>query len=104
MTHGFGVQLFSSEARGIMEKESIPGRYLSRTDASRYLQEHGLRIAPSTLAKLAVVGGGPPFVKFMSRALYEPRDLDEWATSKISSKRNSTSLQESRVLIRKTIG
>jgi hypothetical protein len=75
-----------------MEKASIPGRYLSRTDASRYLQERGLRVAASTLAKLAVVGGGPPFVKFMSRALYEPRDLDEWVASRISLKRNSTSL------------
>jgi hypothetical protein len=89
---GFGAQLSSFEGASIMEKASMPKQYLSRVNASRYLQEHGLRVAPSTLAKLAVVGGGPPFVKFMSRALYEPRDLDEWAASRVSSKRNSTSL------------
>ena len=71
-----------------MEKPS----YLSRVAASEYLRERGLRVAPSTLAKLAVVGGGPPFVKFMSRALYEAHDLDEWAMSKIGAKQKSTSI------------
>jgi hypothetical protein len=66
--------------------------YLSRTEASEYLQDLGLAVAPSTLAKLAVIGGGPPYVKFMSRARYEPRDLHEWAASRISPKRRSTSL------------
>jgi hypothetical protein len=53
----FGDQAFSfkEKDRGKNDAETVP------------LQEHGLRVAPSTLAKLAVVGGGPPFVKFMSR-------------------------------------
>jgi len=76
-----------------MTSSAVKG-YLSRTEASEYLRDLGLAVAPSTLAKLAVIGGGPPYVKFMSRALYEPRDLHEWAASKISRKRRTTSLAE----------
>jgi hypothetical protein len=64
---------------------------LTRTAASKYLTESGRPIAPSTLAKLAVNGGGPPFVKFLSRALYDPEDLDRWAATKTTVKRTSTS-------------
>jgi hypothetical protein len=71
-----------------------PKSYLSRTEASEYLRDLGLPVAPSTLAKLAVIGGGPPYIKFMSRARYKPRDLDDWAASKISRKRRSTSVAE----------
>jgi hypothetical protein len=75
-----------------MQKAPLNGPYLSRIAASEYLRKIGLKTAPSTLAKLAVIGGGPPFAKFMSRALYEQRDLDEWAASKISPKRKTTSV------------
>jgi hypothetical protein len=69
----------------------IKGPYLSRTAASEYLQKLGFRVAPSTLAKLAVLGGGPPFIKFMSRAFYETGDLDAWLAKRIGQKRISTS-------------
>jgi hypothetical protein len=75
-------------------REWLQRSYLSRVAAAEHLRERGLKVAPSTLAKLAVIGGGPPFVKFMARALYEPRDLDEWASSKISDKRRTTSVVE----------
>jgi len=80
-----------------MDKAPTNEPYLSRAAASEYLRQLGLRVAPSTLAKLAVLGGGPPYVKFMARALYEQRDLDEWAASKISPKRRSTSVSEKEV-------
>lgn len=69
-------------------------QYLSRADAAEFLSEQGLPISASTLAKLAVVGGGPPFAKFMSRALYQPEDLQEWAARKLSQKRKTTSAAE----------
>jgi hypothetical protein len=74
-----------------MQNVLIHGRYLSRTAAAEHLRGLGLKIAPSTLAKLAVIGGGPPFSKFMSRALYQPRDLEDWAAARISPKRSNTS-------------
>ena len=57
--------------------------YLSRSEPSDHLTREGLKIATNTLAKLAVSGGGPPFVKFLSRALYDPEDLDRGANHRI---------------------
>jgi hypothetical protein len=52
-----------------------------RTAASAYLREKwGVERAPGTLAKLAVVGGGPPFRKAGRIPLYAPADLDAWAS------------------------
>jgi hypothetical protein len=98
-----GVKLSSSEESSIMEKEPTPKQYLSRADASDHLKRRGLRVAPSTLAKLAVVGGGPPFVKFLSRAFYEPQDLDEWAANRMSPKRSSTSMPAAALSTGRTI-
>jgi hypothetical protein len=80
-----------------MQNDLVNGPYLSRTAAAEHLRSLGLKIAPSTLAKMAVIGGGPPFSKFMSRVLYQPRDLEDWAAARISPKRNSTSENVSKV-------
>ena len=65
---------------------------LRRTDASRYLARiHGLSFATATLAKMAVVGGGPAFQRCGKIPLYTPADLDAWAASKLSKRVNSTS-------------
>jgi hypothetical protein len=37
-----------------------------------------LGLAPNTLEKLRTYGGGPQFLKFGSRVLYEQSDLDKW--------------------------
>ena len=37
-----------------------------------------LGVAPATLAKWRVFGGGPPFVKLGARVLYPARDLEQW--------------------------
>jgi len=67
-------------------------RRVRRADASRYLAEvHGLSFAPSTLAKLAVNGGGPAFQRCGKIPLYTPADLDAWAEAKLSKRVTSTS-------------
>jgi hypothetical protein len=66
--------------------------YLRRSDAARYIQQRwGIRCAKQTLAKLAVVGGGPVFRKAGVTPIYAPSDLDTWAQSKIGEPRRSTS-------------
>jgi hypothetical protein len=67
-------------------------KLLRRKAASDYLHEtHGLERAPSTLAKLAVTGGGPIFRRIGRVPYYETNDLDEWVASKLSLPMRSTS-------------
>ena len=67
-------------------------KLLRRKEASRYLEEKwGVSRAPSTLAKLAVIGGGPSFRRFNRVPYYEPEDLDVWVTSILSPPLRSTS-------------
>jgi hypothetical protein len=69
-----------------------PCKNLRRKGASQYLEEkHGIVRAPSTLAKLAVVGGGPPFRRDGRIPLYSTADLDQWATSMLGTLMRSTS-------------
>jgi hypothetical protein len=71
---------------------TISPRYLLRTAAARYVRDTwGTPCSPRWLAKLAVVGGGPPFRKAGRFPLYAPDDLDAWAQSRIGTVRNSTS-------------
>ena len=65
---------------------------LRRKAASQYLEEkYGIHRAPATLAKLAVVGGGPPFRRDGRIPLYSVDDLDRWATSRLGALMRSTS-------------
>ncbi|MGE0774557.1 MAG: hypothetical protein AB7G25_05105 [Sphingomonadaceae bacterium] len=58
--------------------------YLRRTAAAEYLQKtYGLGTV-QTLAKLAVVGGGPVYRKVGRIPLYQPGDLDAWVKSRMS--------------------
>jgi hypothetical protein len=67
-------------------------RFLRRKAASEYLHEtHGLERAPSTLAKLAVIGGGPVFQRIGRVPYYTAENLDEWVASKLSRPMHSTS-------------
>jgi hypothetical protein len=69
-----------------------PHRFLRRKAASKYLHEvHGVDRAPSTLAKYAVVGGGPVFQRMGRDPVYTPIALDEWVASKLSGPMRSTS-------------
>jgi hypothetical protein len=66
--------------------------YLRRADAACYIREaHGIPCAPTTLAKYAVLGGGPAFRKAGKFPIYSREDLDTWARSRISEPVHSTS-------------
>jgi hypothetical protein len=74
-----------------------PRRMLRRTDAAKYIEEKwGAKYSPKTLAKLAVIGGGPKFRKVGRIPFYESSHLDEWICSKISNLVSSTSELEGR--------
>jgi hypothetical protein len=65
---------------------------LRRRQAAQYLRDKwGIPCAEKTLAKLAVVGGGPPFRIFGRVPLYDPETLDAWVGSKLSRQFKSTS-------------
>jgi hypothetical protein len=66
-------------------------KFLRRKAASDYLREtHGLDRAPSTLAKLAVIGGGPIFCRAGRVPLYSPESLDTWVASLLTGPMRST--------------
>ncbi len=66
-------------------------RRLRRVDASEYLWDNwGISRTPKTLAKLAVVGGGPAFRKDGRFPLYETDALDEWAREQLTDSVRST--------------
>jgi len=66
-------------------------RFLSRAEAAEFLSQRGYKTAPATLAKRAVVGGGPPFVSWGRKPLYQPEALLEWAQRRCTAPRRSTS-------------
>lgn len=67
-------------------------KFLRRKAASIYLAETwGVNCAHGTLAKLAVIGGGPPFRRAGRFPLYSTADLDDWVASKLGPPMRSTS-------------
>jgi hypothetical protein len=68
-------------------------RLLRRTQASQFLKETwSVSVSPQTLAKLAVIGGGPPYRKCGPYPLYDPDDLNAWVLeTKLGPKQRSTS-------------
>lgn len=71
---------------------TTPTRPLRRREASQYLKEkHGVDRQPTTLAKLATVGGGPRFQKVNNVPIYPPEFLDKWVEELLSPLVGSTS-------------
>lgn len=71
-------------------RQPWPAR-LRRKQASEYLREqHGITLSPATLAKLAVLGGGPAFRKDGPFPLYELDILDAFAAARLGPLRIST--------------
>jgi hypothetical protein len=70
---------------------AIHERGLTRREAAEHLTQAGFRVSPGTLAKYAVTGSGPPYRKFGCRPLYFPSDLLNWAQSRTTLPRRSTS-------------
>ncbi len=56
---------------------SDPDTLITRRDVPLYVP-----IAAQTLAKLAVVGGGPPYVRVGRRAAYRAGDLKGWLSER----------------------
>jgi hypothetical protein len=67
-------------------------RLRRRNSAAEYIQSTwGIPCKPKTLAKLAVIGGGPEFRKAGRIPLYPQDALDDWAQSKLGPRVRSTS-------------
>jgi hypothetical protein len=66
-------------------------KYLRRRAASDHLRSQGLPVAAATLAKLAVVGGGPAIQYFGRIPLYSIDELERWVAERLSAPRRSTS-------------
>jgi hypothetical protein len=65
--------------------------YLRRKQAAKHLQDRCGAYTEKTLAKLACVGGGPPFRKLGPYPVYTPEDLDAWVESRMSPSVSNTS-------------
>lgn len=68
-----------------------PSTLMRRREAAAYLQAHYGIGAYRTLAKLAVIGGGPRYRLAGRIPLYAASDLDEWMAGRLSAPRASTS-------------
>lgn len=68
-----------------------PDDLLTRAQAAAALTTAGFPTAPATLATKACRGGGPLYRTYSGRALYRRADLLDWAESRTSPPRRSTS-------------
>ena len=60
-------------------------KLLDARAAATFLREQcGLpNMSPPYLGKLRTMGGGPAFQKFGTKVLYQPENLQAWATEKL---------------------
>jgi len=65
-------------------------RDMTRAETAQYIADHWFPCSPKTLAKLAVIGGGPAFRKAGRVPLYSEASVDGWAESKIGPLVRST--------------
>ena len=68
-----------------------PDVHLTRRKTADALPEAGVPVKEATLATKATRGGGPPYQRFGSRALYRWGDALLWAKERLSAPRCSTS-------------
>jgi hypothetical protein len=68
-----------------------PEARLTRTAVAAALTAKGFPVRAATLATKATRGGGPPYQLFGARPLYRWADALEWAQSRLSPPRRSTS-------------
>lgn len=65
--------------------------FLRRAKAAAYVRARwGIPCSPKTLAKLAVIGGGPIYRLVGRYPVYAEGDLDSWVQSKLSAPMTST--------------
>ena len=63
---------------------------VSRIEVARILSSAGFRTSFATLARLAITGDGPEFIKFGRQVMYDPEVALRWARER-SRIRRSTS-------------
>ena len=75
-----------------MSEIIMPARLpLRRVEAAAYIRNtYGMPCSPRWLAKLAVVGGGPPFHKAGPTPLYPQEGLDAWAAERLGGAHTTT--------------
>ena len=73
-----------------------PNIRLTRRKTADALTEAGFPVKEATLATKATRGGGPPYQRFGSRALYRWGDALLWAKGCLSAPRRSTSEDDAR--------
>jgi hypothetical protein len=78
-------------ANGPAEPDLPTTPLLNRRAAAKFLTDLGYPTAYATLAKLAVVGGGPEFIQWGARqVLYEQSKLTAWAEARGKRKRSTS--------------
>jgi hypothetical protein len=61
-------------------------KYLTRKQASEHLRGRGLPCGTASLAKMALIGSGPPIVRWgRRRVLYETEALESWASGRLAT-------------------
>jgi hypothetical protein len=73
-----------------------PETLLRRRETAAALGEMGFPTTEATLATQAVRGGGPPYRTFGRIPLYRWSEVLEWAESRLSAPRRSTSEVDAR--------
>jgi len=77
-------------------------KFLRRRAAATYLTEvWGLPCAPTTLAKRAVVGGGPAFHSAGRTVLYAIEELDRYARERLGNSHRTTTERKHAVQLRR---
>jgi hypothetical protein len=79
------VQSFANADVAITRK-----RDMTRIEAAQYITDHWFPCSPKTLAKLAVIGGGPAFRKAGRVPLYSVSSCDQYGNGKIGPLVHST--------------
>ena len=68
----------------VQQNEDGSHTLIRRRAAAEYIRtKFGVPCAPSTLAKLAVIGGGPRYTRFSRYPMYSASDLDAWVQSRL---------------------
>jgi hypothetical protein len=57
--------------------------WLNRAEAAGYVTARGAPVTKAQLAKLACLGGGPPYRRWGNRTLYTAEELDAWLESRM---------------------
>src|SRR5271168_301576 len=82
--------LAAAQTSDVATSVAPPKRDMTRLEAARYITDHWFPCSPKTLAKLAVIGGGPAFRKAGRVPLYSASACDQYGRSRIGPLVHST--------------